>query len=373
MRILLVIDSLGSGGAQRQMVTLAAGLTGRGHQVDIFTYHDEDHFAPVALNADVALHVHPKPSRYSFKPVFALRRLLINGHFDCVLAFLETPCVYAELARLGRSAPPLIVSERFMYSRDSLGWLGRAKQELHRLADRITVNSHHQGQTMIQMFPWMTSRLSVIWNGVDLDHFAATPLPEPVHGVLRLQVLASVARKKNALGLAKAIVRCRDAHGLHVLVNWAGATTVSGEGDRHWQETMAFLQAANASAQWQWQGSMIDVRPLLADCDVVAHPSFAEGLPNAISEAFSCGRPVLASRTGDHARLIDGGANGALFDPSDPDSIADAIVAHARLSPEGRQAKADAARRFAEQQLSTERLVQAYEQLLLAQTRGYQP
>ena len=36
MRILCVIDSLGSGGAQRQMVNLAVGFKSKGHQVVVW-------------------------------------------------------------------------------------------------------------------------------------------------------------------------------------------------------------------------------------------------------------------------------------------------------------------------------------------------
>jgi hypothetical protein len=47
MKVLLVIDGFGSGGAQRQMVNLAAGLTRRGHTAEFAIYHPEmRHLAP---------------------------------------------------------------------------------------------------------------------------------------------------------------------------------------------------------------------------------------------------------------------------------------------------------------------------------------
>ncbi|MBZ4185592.1 glycosyltransferase family 4 protein [Thermomonas sp. RSS23] len=370
MKFLLIIDSLGSGGAQRQMVTLAAGLAARGHHVEMFTYYDDGHFAHFAQRAGVVLHVQAKASRFSLQPVVALRNLFKQGRFDCALAFLETPSVYAELARLGRSGPPLVVSERFCYSPATLGWRGRLQQELHRLADWITVNSFHQKEVMVKMFPWMASRISVIWNGVDTDHFATQPLPVPVEGKLRVQVLASLASKKNPLGLAKAVGLCRDEYGLLVEVNWAGVQTVSAEGGKARQDADAFLKAHNLADQWCWTGEVRDVRPLLADCDVAVHPSFAEGLPNALCEALSCGRPVLASNIGDHALLVDGGANGALFDPSSPSAIAAALYAHSMLSEDERIRKAASARRYAEMQLSRLRYVDAYESKFAALLKG---
>lgn len=361
MKLLFVIDNLGSGGAQRQMVTLAAGLTQRGHQIEIFTYHGADHFAHAARKAGITLHFYPKASRFSIQPIFALRSLISAGRFDGVLAFLETPSLYAEIASLGCSKLPLVVSERSCYSRATLSRSGRVKQEMHRLADQITVNSYHQRNIMVQMFPWMLPRISVIWNGVDVDHFDAKPLPQPNEGELRVLVLASLARNKNPLGLAKAIARCRDNMGLSVHVNWAGVSTVSGEGSVAKNETDSFLHSYGLTRQWVWGGEVEDVRPLLAECEVVVHPSFAEGLPNALCEALSSGRPILAGDIGDHARLVDGGANGLLFNPEDPGDIALALGRYAQLDADARRRRATSARHFAEEHLSIQRLVDAYE------------
>lgn len=363
MKLLFIIDSLGSGGAQRQMVTLAAGLVYRGHRVEIFTYYDEDHFAGLAQAAGVVVHVHVKPSRYSMQPLQKLRKLMRDGGFDCALAFLETPALYAEIARIGRAVPRLVVSERFCYSPSTLGARGQLKQQMHRLANWITVNSHHQRSMMVNMFPWMEGKICTIWNGCDTQHFRATPLPDRVEGVLRVQVLASLAMKKNPMGLARAVVLCRERYGLRVEVNWAGVPTVSVEGDQAKTVTDSILKSANALSQWHWAGEIKDVRPLFANCDVAVHPSFAEGLPNAICEALSSGRPVLASDFGDHDRLLNGGANGALFDPGRPESIVESLGAYARLNAGERARMAQAARTFAEQELSTGRFVQAYEDL----------
>ena len=50
MKILLVIDHFGSGGAQRQMVYLAGGLHDRGHDVEFFVYHPHHDFFRSAVD-----------------------------------------------------------------------------------------------------------------------------------------------------------------------------------------------------------------------------------------------------------------------------------------------------------------------------------
>ena len=51
MSILLVIDHLGSGGSQRQLVNLALGLQSKGHEVSIFVYHPQIDFFERELRA----------------------------------------------------------------------------------------------------------------------------------------------------------------------------------------------------------------------------------------------------------------------------------------------------------------------------------
>ena len=50
MKILIVIDNLASGGAQRVQISLALALINKGHVVDFFTYKKEDFFKHVLLS-----------------------------------------------------------------------------------------------------------------------------------------------------------------------------------------------------------------------------------------------------------------------------------------------------------------------------------
>ena len=53
MKILLFIDSLGAGGAQRQLVGLARMLKDNGMQVKVITYHDNPFYLPTLEEGDV--------------------------------------------------------------------------------------------------------------------------------------------------------------------------------------------------------------------------------------------------------------------------------------------------------------------------------
>jgi len=371
MRLLFVIDSFGSGGAQRQMINLAIGLARRQHSVEFFIYHPQyRHFAQVIEDAAIPVHIFHKTQRYSLAVVLALRALIQRGNYDIVLAFLDTPSLYAELAMLGTQSTALVVSERYMFPPGKLSFKKRLMQQCHSMADRITVNSYHQRQRMIEEFPWMQNRITTIYNGVDLDRFLPDPLNEETeHASVSLLAVGTVVRKKNPVALAQALVHCRRQLGIMPTIKWAGKQDKSPDGLQTLAYTNDILKENGLQSCWDWIGEQGDIPGLLRKHDALVHPAYFEGLPNAICEALACGRPVLASQVGDHSRLVSQGVTGFLFDPEDPTSIARAIAEFASLTSAARAVMGKRAREFAETHLSLARYVDTYENLFINLTQ----
>jgi glycosyltransferase involved in cell wall biosynthesis len=68
------------------------------------------------------------------------------------------------------------------------------------------------------------------------------------------------------------------------------------------------------------------VRKELTDARAMVLPSFAEGLPMVIMEAFAVGRPVLTTYIAGIPELVVHGENGWLMPAGDKAAITDAIV-----------------------------------------------
>jgi glycosyltransferase involved in cell wall biosynthesis len=64
---------------------------------------------------------------------------------------------------------------------------------------------------------------------------------------------------------------------------------------------------------------------VLVRCDVVAHPSWAEGFPNAVLEAMCAARPVVATRVGGIPEVVVHGETGVLVEARRPELLAAAI------------------------------------------------
>ena len=67
-----------------------------------------------------------------------------------------------------------------------------------------------------------------------------------------------------------------------------------------------------------------DLPPLYSACSLFVFPSLHEGFGLPVAEAMACGAPVIASATSSLPEVV--GRADALFDPQDPQAIADAIA-----------------------------------------------
>jgi glycosyltransferase involved in cell wall biosynthesis len=109
-------------------------------------------------------------------------------------------------------------------------------------------------------------------------------------------------------------------------------------------------------------GYRSDIHDLLAACDIFAMPSLSEGLPMALLEAMSAGRPVIASAVGGIPDVVTHAEHGLLVPPSDPDALRDALW---RLlgSPAERQRLAAVAYQRANAEYGVEQMADRYEEL----------
>jgi glycosyltransferase involved in cell wall biosynthesis len=363
---LLVVDHLGLGGAQRQLVELACGLKARGHRVEILVYFPQHAFFRQRVEErQIVVHEYHKNRGFSLGVIRRLRSLRRSGKFDIVISYLNSPTVYAELANLLADDARLIVSERCSHHDDKSWLVSNARRLLHVLADRVVTNSQTHARWLRTKY-WLQRKVTCIYNGVDLG---PAPLPKGFPGrdaELRLLAVGRVCPQKNVAGLIAALDHFQGEHGYVPRVSWAGKPEAGRAGlsyERHISELLAGSAAVNR--QWRWLGEQPDMRRLLREHDVLVHPSLYEGLPNAVCEALAAGVPVLASNVCDHPLLVADGVRGFIFEPDEPRSIAGAIDSIARLSAARWEGLCVSARRYAEANLAADKMVGAYENLSL--------
>jgi glycosyltransferase involved in cell wall biosynthesis len=166
-------------------------------------------------------------------------------------------------------------------------------------------------------------RIDVIRNGIDRTTFrprdraqARASLGLDGDGAVVLYV-GHVTREKGAHDLVRAVAqagpRLREAH-----------LVVVGDGG-------GFEEVRELAAELGIRASFMGARPhdevatWLGACDVLALPSWNEGMPNVVLEALASGRPVVASRVGGIPDVIDSDSSGRLVPPRDAVALAHAL------------------------------------------------
>jgi len=366
-KILCVIDSLGSGGAQRQMVNLACGLKAKGHEVELLVYFPELRFFRDEIDAaGIPVHEVTKGKGFSWRVIWRLIRLYHSKQFDGVISFLDGPNFYGEIAQVfAVSRITLIVSERRSFEMEQPSLRLSILRLSHALADKVVANSYVHANWLRKHY-WLKRKTYTIYNGYHVD------TPRDVRQIsttsnreLHFLVLGRIDKEKNGFRLLQALLLFHKKHGDCPTVLWAGRQEQDPGSLEERQQMEEFLLQHPGIAQcWHFLGERRDVPELLQQADALIHVSLYEGLPNAVCEAFIAARPVIASNVCDHPVLVKDGVRGFLCDPLSAESICAPIERFVALRQEKRQAMGLNARSYAEKNLTLERMVEQYEALL---------
>ena len=168
MKILCLIDALGMGGAERQMIGLAQLLRNREHDVNLVTYHDRDSYSELADRHRVnTINLHVRGNRFS--KLIAIRQHIRKNRYDWVIAYKNGPTAIACLLKMLGGKFKLIVSER--NTTQKLTRAEKIKFFLYRWADYIVPNSFSQEVFIANHFPKLIRKTVTITNFTDTSHF----------------------------------------------------------------------------------------------------------------------------------------------------------------------------------------------------------
>ena len=365
--MVMLIESLGAGGAERQICILAVEMERRGHDVHVVTYAPGNFYAPILEHAGI---------KHTFlggigtlQWLHKIRRFLRSNHQEVVLAFLGSCSIYAELSSLPFRQWGLVVSERASEPRLPAG-SNRLRKKFHLLADAITTNSHTNRLMLEAVEPSLKSRIVTIYNAVDLDKF------KPGNSVynsnkVRLIVAARFVKEKNVLRTIEAIDLLRNQkNNISVSLDWFGSPS---DDVRLWSVYLDLIKKRRLEKYFRVHEPTLDIVTEYQRADAVMLPSLHEGLPNTICEAMACGKPILMSYVCDAGNLVKEGENGFLFSPEDPADIARVIQKFISLTQAERLAMGKKSREMAEQYFDIGKITNLYESVLNSASRRQRP
>lgn len=328
-RILLLIDSLESGGAQRQFVGLAKGLLEAGYAVKALYYHPLEFYLQDLLDAGVE-YEYIAGGENKIRRLRMLSAAIMRFAPDVVIAYLDMPCVSACLIKFLTFARwKLIVSER--NSTQRLGRRDKMKFSFFKVADAIVPNSHTQGRFVAGRYPRLAGKIDVITNFTDTDRFR--PDKKNREGIeARIISVGRVVPQKNVLTFIEAMRILRN-DGFKFKIDWYGSRSL----EPYSSLCTEAISEAGLSQDFEFHDAIANIADEYARSDIFVLPSIYEGFPNVLCEAMSSGLPVACGDVCDNAEIVENGKSGYLFDPHDAASIASAIAALLRADRETRR------------------------------------
>jgi L-malate glycosyltransferase len=320
MRIALLLESDGPGGAEKMVFHLAEGLVSRGHTV-----------LPVGPERGVGwlgelfrkeLHLEPASFRLrrAFDPacVADLMRMFRRKGVDVVHSHESAMGSYGTVAARLSGLPAIIT----LHSAGVFLRKGRTRAAMRwsiHAADAVTTISDATRDAITSGLRLRSGGLQTIPNGV--------PIPEGDGSQVRSELGVD-----EATSLILAVGNLYHVKGHDILIRalalvaqrrpdlpWVAA--IAGRGEEH-ASLLALLESLGLSKRVKFLGVRSDVGALLNGADIFVQPSRSEGMPLSVIEAMRAGLPVIASDVGGLGEMIASGGNGELVPSEDPQELA---------------------------------------------------
>ena len=308
MRILHVIQELGTGGAERILVSAYRGARAAGHEVFVVA-------APGPLAAELDTTPFPLPlvrrRPWRIPPAaLAARRAVRASKPDVIHAYNPTMALVAGLVTGRGRRPPGLVN------------LQGGPEEDWPAAVRLVWLS---GLAPVACGPGVAAALeehgcspaATVPNAVG-------PAPPPADRVELERDWKLAPGSRLVLAVGRLVEQKHHALAIRALAEVPEATLViAGEGPLR-SELERVAVVAGVTERVVFAGLRPDARALMGAADVVVLPSRWEGLPLTALEALASGTPLVATKVrGLRELMVDG--RDALLVPEEPDALAAAV------------------------------------------------
>ena len=318
-KILFLAMSLGSGGAERQMVTIARLLKEQGYDITFLCYAKEDFYAHLLEKDNIPI-VWMIENNY-LKRIIKVRNHIRKGNYDVVISFLHTPNFLNNFSAIGGKSWKVITGERSAKESTFNSRKGKVFAWFQKYSDVIVCNSNNAREMWIKNYPQYKNKLTTIYNTVTLPEITTEYIPRK-DGKTHIIVAASYQYLKNPIGLIKALALLNNEEREKIRVDWYGKIKFEGS---IYQQCADLIKESDLNDVIIMNDHVQDITNKMNESDVVALLSCVEGLPNTICEGMMLGKPIIMTKVSDYNILVDN-SNGVLCDWNNIESIKTSII-----------------------------------------------
>lgn len=357
LRIMLLVGSLSTGGAERFVANVVTHLDRARFRPylalyrDIFSYSIPDDVAVKILNKYKPWH--------NLAAIVRLVRWVDEVRPDVLLSAWSVPNVFAaETLRWSRHRPTWIARIANNPAGREKGLYGMWAKHSYKKADSYITVCKGLGAEFERLYPFSTGKVRVIHNAVDPDRLLGTtdnsPMRlAPVDSVHLLAVGRLEAQKRYDVML-RAVARARTRNNVHLHVLGEGTENVALE---------RLASQLNIQHSVSWYGFRDDPFPYFKAADIFLLTSDYEGMSNALLEAQGLGLPAIVTDCPfGNSEIVRHEETGFVVPMGDVDAIADCIGRLA-ASSELRKSQAGSAERHIRRNFSLTSMISEIEEM----------
>jgi len=365
MRIVLMLTSLGVGGAERQALAIAERMRERGHSAAVFTLRPQ--LAEEWPTSLPVFRLEMRKDPFSlFTAAIRARRYLRDLAPDLIHSHGFHANIFARLLKV------VLPRVRVVSTIHNIHEGGRARMLAYRATDGLCAQTTAVSEAVAQRFIALKAvpqgRCAVMLNGIDAAAFTPDParraqMRAAMHAGSNFIWLAAgrIAPAKDYPNLLRAFSKLRAAHPDVQL--W-----IAGEGTENALAALRHLAGElDLDGCVQCLGLRRDLDALLDAADAFVLGSAWEGMPLALAEAMAMEKAVVATDVGGVRELV--GEAGALVPARDAAALAAAMDAVMRATEEARRAQGSAARARIEACFSMDARADAWEAIYASVVR----
>ncbi len=312
MKVLHVINSMATGGAEKLIAQSLPRLEAAGIQTGLFLLDGTAHPFLAELGKNYARPVFHQGPKSPYSPLHILRLMKVVSKYDIVHVHLFPAVYWVAIAKwLAFSRAKLIFTEHNTHNR-------RREKPLFKLLDKMIYRAYSavtcitaDAREALAAHLGSDRKLSVVENGIDLQAIDAAPRIEPsqIHPSLTQvdKMVVMVAAFRAQKDHATAIRAMQDLPPDVKLV-------LAGDGSLK-QQNIGLAESLGLTGRVLFLGNRPDVPSILKSSHIALLSSHWEGFGLAAVESMAAGIPFVASNVAGLSQVA-GGA-GILFERGD--------------------------------------------------------
>ena len=324
MKILQVITSLLTGGAETLVVDMITIMRQQGHDVDVVLFYGEETPLKERLRSTGCkiYYFSQKQSFYNPWYIIKLRRLIQN--YDIVHTHNFSPQLFTAIATIGKKVKRVTTEHNTSNRRVAWRWYRPIDRWMYNRYQRVVCISDKAEENLRQLMGnHLKTSVQTIYNGINLQKFQeGKPLhlsPDEMAKKIIVMVAAFRPQKDQDTLICAMSLLPKDQYILWLV----------GDGERR-QEMEELVNNLNMKDPVKFLGLRTDVPDILKTADFIVMSSHYEGLSLSSIEGMSVGKPFIASDVdGLHEITKDAGI---LFPEGDAQALAD-IIQHLSNDP----------------------------------------